>query len=73
MQYRNKKNRSFWAMTLVETLIAMAIMVIIFAALLPQLKIIQNHWDSKVGDSETLQNGRVLIDTYSEIFQPLLG
>jgi len=49
-------------MTLVEMLIAMAIIAVIFAALLPQLKIIQNNWDSKVGASETLQNGRVLID-----------
>ncbi|MCP4260618.1 MAG: type II secretion system protein [Planctomycetes bacterium] len=62
MQYRNNKIRSTRAMTLVETLIAMAIMAIIFAALLPQLRLINNSWDSKVGASETLQNGRVLID-----------
>jgi type II secretory pathway pseudopilin PulG len=43
-------------------LIAMAIMAIIFAAILPQFRMIQNSWDSKVGASETLQNGRVLID-----------
>jgi len=49
-------------MTLVEMTVAMAIMAIIFAALLPQLRLIQNSWDSKVGASETLQNGRVLID-----------
>ncbi len=49
-------------MTLLETVIAMAIMAIIFAALLPQLRFINNSWDSKVGASETLQNGRVLID-----------
>ena len=62
MQYRNNKNRFSRAMTLVEITLAMAIMAIIFAALLPQLRVIQNSWDSKVGASETLQNGRVLID-----------
>ena len=61
MRYRKNKIQTSRAMTLVETLIAMAIMGIIFAALLPQLKIIQNNWESKVGASETLQNGRVLI------------
>ncbi|MHC4241861.1 MAG: hypothetical protein ACYSU4_05615 [Planctomycetota bacterium] len=45
-----------------ETTLAIAIMAIIFAALVPQLRLIQNSWDSKVGASETLQNGRVLID-----------
>jgi len=49
-------------MTLVEMLIAMALMAIIFAAVVPQFRVIQNSWDSKVGASETLQNGRVLID-----------
>ncbi|MCP4610180.1 MAG: prepilin-type N-terminal cleavage/methylation domain-containing protein [Planctomycetes bacterium] len=62
MQYRNNKTRSSRAMTLVEMLIAMAIMAIIFAALVPQFRLINNSWDSKVGASETLQNGRVLID-----------
>ena len=62
MQYRNNKTRSSRAMTLVETLIAMALMAIIFAAVVPQFRLIQNSWDSKVGASETLQNGRVLID-----------
>jgi type II secretory pathway pseudopilin PulG len=62
MQYRNNKTRSSEGMTLVETIIALAIMAIIFAAVLPQFRVIQNSWDSKVGASETLQNGRVLID-----------
>jgi len=47
---------------MVEVIVAMAILAIIFAAFLPQLRVIQNNWDSKVGASETLQNGRVLID-----------
>jgi len=50
------------ALTLVEMVIAMAIMAIILAVLLPQFRVIQNSWDSKQGSAETLQNGRVLID-----------
>jgi len=49
-------------LTLLEMVIAMAIMAIIFAAILPQFRIIQNSWDSQAGAAETLQNGRVLID-----------
>jgi len=40
----------------------MAIMSIIFAVIVPQLRVSENSWDSKVGSSETLQNGRILID-----------
>jgi len=49
-------------LTLVEMVIAIAIMTIIFAAILPQFRIVQNSWDSQAGAAETLQNGRVLID-----------
>jgi type II secretory pathway pseudopilin PulG len=62
MQYRNNKTRLSAALTLVEMVIAMAIMAIIFAAILPQFRVIQNSWDSQTGAAETLQNGRVLID-----------
>ncbi|MCP4261517.1 MAG: type II secretion system protein [Planctomycetes bacterium] len=62
MLYRNNKTHSFRAMTLVETLIAMALMAIICAVLVAQFRLINNSWDSKVGASETLQNGRALID-----------
>jgi hypothetical protein len=37
-------------------------MVIVFAAIVPQFRIILNSWDSKAGAAEALQNGRVLID-----------
>ena len=40
----------------------MAIITIIFAAVLPQFRAIQNSWDSKQGSAEALQNGRVLIN-----------
>jgi len=43
-----------WALTLVEMLIAVAIMAIVFAAILPQFRAIQNSWDSKQGSAETL-------------------
>jgi type II secretory pathway pseudopilin PulG len=50
------------AITLLETIIALAIITIIFAAVLPQFRVINNSWDSKQGNAEVLQNGRVLMD-----------
>jgi len=49
-------------LSLVEMVIAMAIITIIFAVILPQFRIIRNSWDSQAGAAETLQNGRVLIE-----------
>jgi type II secretory pathway pseudopilin PulG len=49
-------------LTLLEMVIAMVIMAAIFAVLVPQLKALQNSWNSRAGSSEILQNGRVLID-----------
>jgi hypothetical protein len=43
----------------------MAIMAIVFAAIVPQFRIILNSWDSKAGAAEALQNGRVLMDHIS--------
>ncbi len=57
-----KKGRLFKAMTLVEILVAMAIMVIVFAAVVPQIRAIRSSWDSKRQNVEVIQNGRVLID-----------
>ena len=65
MQNRNNKIRSSRAMTLVEIILAVAVIAIIFAALLPQFRLIQNSWDSDVGRSETLQNGRVLMNHFN--------
>ena len=62
MRYRNNRNRLRRAMTLVEVIVAMAIMSIVFAAVVPQIRVIQNSWDSKAGAAETLQNGRVLMN-----------
>jgi len=50
------------ALTLVEMIIALSIMTIVFAAVLPQFRAIQVSWDSKAGAAEALQNGRVLMD-----------
>ncbi|HUT29883.1 MAG TPA: type II secretion system protein [Sedimentisphaerales bacterium] len=59
------KNRTIalrGALTLTEMVIALAIAAIVFSVVLPQLRAIQNSWDSREGASETLQNGRVLMD-----------
>ena len=52
-------------MTLLELVLAMVMVTIIFAAVLPQFAAIRNGWDSKQGSSEALQNGRVLMDHIS--------
>ena len=51
-----------WGLTLLEMLIALAIVGIVFAVILPQFRAIMGGWDSKAGSAEMLQNGRVLID-----------
>jgi len=51
-----------YGMTLVEVLMAMVVIVIIFAVIVPQLRAIRNSWDSKRENVEVIQNGRVLID-----------
>jgi type II secretory pathway pseudopilin PulG len=45
-----------------ELVIAMAMLTIIFAVVLPQFAVIRNSWDIKQSSSEMLQNGRVLMD-----------
>jgi len=62
MHYQNRTARLCEALTLVEMVIALAIMAVVFAAVLPQFRAIQNSWDSKAGAAEALQNGRVLMD-----------
>jgi type II secretory pathway pseudopilin PulG len=48
-----------------ELVIAMAMITIIFAVVLPQFALIRNSWDAKQRTSEALQNGRVLTDHIS--------
>jgi len=62
MQYPKNKTRASPALTLLEMILALAIMATIFAAILPLFANIRNSWDSKQAAAETLQNGRVLID-----------
>jgi len=50
------------ALTLPEMVIALALMTIVFAAIVPQFSAIRKNWDSKAGSAETLANGRVLMD-----------
>jgi prepilin-type N-terminal cleavage/methylation domain-containing protein len=52
----------FRAMTLIEMIVAMAILSIVMAAIVPQIYCVQNSWAHNQSSSEILQNGRVLID-----------
>jgi prepilin-type N-terminal cleavage/methylation domain-containing protein len=57
------KNRvSSKGLTLLEMVIALAMMSIIFASIMPQFTAIRNSWASRQGAAESLQNGRILID-----------
>jgi len=47
-------------LSLVELVIAMAIMMIIMAAIMPQFRAIQNSWASSEASANMIQNGRVL-------------
>jgi len=47
-------------LTLAEMIIAMAIMVIIMAAIMPQFRAIRNSWASSEASANMIQNGRVL-------------
>ena len=60
--YWKTRNRGRFGMTLVEILVAMGILVIVFAAVVPQIRTIQNSWGSKRKTVEAIQNGRVLMD-----------
>ncbi len=52
-------------MTIMEMIMALTIISLVFAAMLPQFRLINNSWDSKRGNAEVLQNGRVLMDHIS--------
>lgn len=49
-------------LTLLEMVIALAIITVIFAVIVPQFRMILSSWDSRAGAAETIQNGRILID-----------
>jgi len=50
--------------TLLELVLAITLVTIIFAAILPQFRLIGNSWDAKQGSAEAMQNGRVLIEHF---------
>jgi len=62
MKYRGNKIRFCTALTMLEMAIAIAIMAVVFAVLVPQLRALHNSWDSKAGNAEIIQNGRILKD-----------
>jgi type II secretory pathway pseudopilin PulG len=49
-------------MTIVEIIIAVSIMAIVFAAILPQFRNMYHSWDSQKQRGEVVQNARVLLD-----------
>jgi type II secretory pathway pseudopilin PulG len=69
MKYQNnrkllcgRRRTSRGALTLLEMVMALAMMAIVFAAIVPLFRQIRDGWDSKQAAAETLQNGRILID-----------
>ena len=62
MTNRARKNVCRHALTLMEMVIALAIMTVVFAAVLPQFRLIHNSWDTRQASAETVQNGRVFVD-----------
>lgn len=56
------KNTLRKGLSLLEMVIALAMIMVIAAAILPQLKVINDSWASKQANSEVLQNARVLTD-----------
>ena len=53
------------ALTLMEMVIALAIMAVIFTIVLPLFRSIYNSWDSARASAEAIQNGRVLTEHLS--------
>lgn len=49
-------------LTLVEMVIAMSLMTVVFASLVPMFGQMRKSWDSKQTAAETMQNGRILMD-----------
>jgi type II secretory pathway pseudopilin PulG len=58
-------NHAHRGLTLMELIIAVAMITIIFAAIVPQFAIMGGSWDKKQGAAEAIQNGRVLMDNIS--------
>ncbi|MDD5134254.1 MAG: DNRLRE domain-containing protein [Phycisphaerae bacterium] len=57
---RRRKNKT--GFSLVELLLAFAIVAIVFAAVVPQFRAIRNSWDGTEAAAAIVQNGRVLTE-----------
>jgi hypothetical protein len=62
MRSQGNKMRRTKAMTLLETVIALSIMAVVVAAVLPILAGIRNTWDARQSGTECVQNERILAD-----------
>lgn len=62
MRYREKKRATLKGLTLLEMVIAMAIISAVFASILPLFRNVQAGWDVKRESSEKIQNGRFLME-----------
>jgi type II secretory pathway pseudopilin PulG len=49
-------------LTLVEMVLAMAMIVVVLSALLPQFRVMSHSWELRQASAETLQNSRVFTD-----------
>jgi len=60
IRHREEKLAGLKGLTLMEMVIAMAIITVIFASILPLFRNVQAGWDVRRGTSEALQNGFAL-------------
>jgi len=51
-----------------ETVIALAIMAVVFATIIPLFRQIRSNWDAREASAEVLQSGRVLMDHLNRNF-----
>ena len=66
MTIRLCKKNSYRALSMLEMILALAIMAIVFTAIIPQFRNIQNSWASRQGNLEAIQNARILVQHINE-------
>ena len=62
MRYQDHNFRGRKGVTLLEMVMAMAIISVVFASILPIFRNVQAGWDVKQGASEAVQNGRAAME-----------
>lgn len=62
MRYRDYNFRGRKALTLLEMVIAMAIITVLFSSVLPLFRNVQAGWDARREGTEKVQNGRFLME-----------